>query len=244
MSIQQTINSIRNRMVANKSHVTDPDVKDEKIVSQFGKNTEIREVTNGGDVYYVGQRERGEYKREEYTGDIHDLATARTSSVDFAVLHQGKVAEMSIMQSSHIYNPVHGIGIYEREISLTIDDEEFKTQLKADTDIHDINAVRFQLGEMPEEASLRELDAMSKMAHFIDKFVIVTPEERKKYQEYVEIQERKAKAAQKEEERRARFRAAKQKLVSDQQKKEKREQQAANAVKQRRVMKFVGKPRE
>ncbi len=90
--------------------------------------------------------------------------------------------------------------------------------LKSDTKIDDINSIRYQLGKIAdgtdkeyfaniagkggmfntEEKWIASHQKRAKdMAYFIDRFVIVTPEERKAYRDYVRQMEKKEKEAAK-----------------------------------------------
>ncbi len=53
-------------------------------------------------------------------------------------------------------------------------------KLDKNTDIEDINSIRYQLGKMAKEGN----DQAKQFANFIDKFVIVSPEEKKAYKDY------------------------------------------------------------
>ena len=86
--------------------------------------------------------------------------------------------------------------------------------MDAGTDIYDTNAVRYQIKDNKE------------LANFFDKFVIVTPEERKAYQDYEARQEREnreaRKAARKKAEQdAARAAAAKKKALNEQRRQKK-----------------------
>jgi len=80
------------------------------------------------------------------------------------------------------------------------DDRRIRVDLDARTDIYDTNAIRYQIKDNKE------------MANFFDKFVIVTPEERKAYQKYESQKEQEAALLKKqqEQEKRAAQRKAKQ----------------------------------
>ena len=82
----------------------------------------------------------------------------------------------------------------------SFDDRRIRVDLDARTDIYDTNAIRYQIKDNKE------------MANFFDKFVIVTPEERKAYQKYESQKEQEAALLKKqqEQEKRAAQRKAKQ----------------------------------
>ena len=83
-------------------------------------------------------------------------------------------------------------------------------------DLNDINAVRYELKDNKE------------IAYFLDKFVIVTPEERKNYQEYADAQiakEKQAKEAERVAQRLEKIAARKERIETRRQEREQKKEQ-------------------
>ena len=107
------------------------------------------------------------------------------------------------------------------------------TELDAGTDIYDTNAVRYQIKDNKE------------LANFFDKFVIVTPEERKAYQDYEARQEREAAllAKRQERENRQARKAARKKAEQDAARAAAAKKEALNEQRRQKKLRerFVGK---
>ncbi len=107
-------------------------------------------------------------------------------------MYQDKIVSISIAAN----NTIEGGDGNVPERCIYFDDRRIRVDLDARTDIYDTNAIRYQIKDNKE------------MANFFDKFVIVTPEERK-YESQKE-QEAALLKKQQEQEKRAAQRKAKQ----------------------------------
>lgn len=116
---------------------------------------------------------------------MSDPALVDTTFRHIAVMYQDKIVSVSIAANNTIEEGESKVP--DRCISL--DDSYNRVELDARTDIYDTNAVRYQIKDNKE------------LANFFDKFVIVTPEERKAYQDYEARQEREAALQAKRQER-------------------------------------------
>ena len=132
---------------------------------------------------------------------MSDPALVDTTFRHIAVMYQDKIVSVSIAANNTIEEGESKVP--DRCISL--DDSYNRVELDAGTDIYDTNAVRYQIKDNKE------------LANFFDKFVIVTPEERKAYQDYEARQEREAalQAKRQERENREARKAARKKAEQD-----------------------------
>lgn len=179
MSLKEKINDMRNSVVASMSEVADKNGAD------------TRTIKNGRDRYVV---EKSRVFNEKQMRRPDDFAIVDTVSFK-ARDNSGNTETLSIEK-------IRPEGPYDRI------EEDFKVSLGSSggisllyaTDINDINSIRYQLGKDHGWYN----NKAKQLAHFIDKFVIVTPEERKAYKEYaakLDRQERDALEAKKTKER-------------------------------------------
>ncbi len=133
-----------------------------------------------------------------FFGDPRDVdpALVDTTFRHIAVMYQDKIVSISIAANNTIEEGDRKVP----ERCIYFDDSRTRVDLDARTDTYDTNAIRYQIKDNKE------------MANFFDKFIIVTPEERKAYQKYESQKEQKAALLKKqqEQEERAAQRKAKQ----------------------------------
>ena len=227
MSLKEKINDIRNSVVVKMSEVT-------------GEKGDTRTIKNGTDKYSVQKEVTFEEHRQFYLGDPrqpYNDPTADSHQVSFTVVYNNTsdVEILTIQKRDNISG-----GADERFPECEVGwgkDATLGIKLNDDTDINNINSVRYQLGKV---GGMKEGKA-KQLAYFIDKFVIVTPEERKAYKEYaaeMDKRERDALEAQKTQER-AQQKA--QKAADKQAKKDAKVEAAKDAAAKKVREKFVGK---
>ena len=125
-------------------------------------------------------------RRQIFFGDPRDVdpALVDTTFRHIAVMYQDKIVSISIAAN----NTIEGGDGNVPERCIYFDDRRIRVDLDARTDIYDTNAIRYQIKDNKE------------MANFFDKFVIVTPEERKAYQKYESQKEQEAALLKKQQE--------------------------------------------
>lgn len=148
-----------------------------KTEQKVEKEASVRKIKNRNDDYFVADGATS-LRRQIFFGDprMSDPALVDTTFRHIAVMYQDKIVSVSIAANNTIEEGERKVP--DRCISL--DDSYNRVELDAGTDIYDTNAVRYQIKDNKE------------LANFFDKFVIVTPEERKAYQDYEARQEREA----------------------------------------------------
>ncbi len=169
MSLKDKINAMRNSLVVNMS----------KVVAENGDR---RTIKNGTDKYSVQKEVTFEEHRQFYLGDPRQPCTDPTADshqVSFTVVYNNTsdVEILTIQKRDNISGgdkrfPKCEVG-WGKDAILGI-------KLDDNTDINNINSVRYQLGKV---GGMKEGKA-KQLAYFIDKFVIVTPEEREAYNKY------------------------------------------------------------
>ena len=185
-SIKESINTIRNRIVANNSKISKSEITDNIVINDLkeavyceyvnfmGKipTTKVgdfrcRQVENGEDTYYVAEGYK-EMRREVFFGDPRTItpATVDTLMRSFVVKHGDDVKSFDIQDNTTI--SAGDENVYPKEVSF--DGKTYR--LDSDTDISDINQVRYQLRNNKE------------VSYFLDKFVIVSEKEREVYRKY------------------------------------------------------------
>ena len=87
----------------------------------------------------------------------------------------GQTTQLMQLRDNKILEQGEG-NINSKEL-IFVGDENITVPLKNNTDINDINAVRYQLEGIND-------DQIKKIGKFIDQFIIVTPEQRSAYKEY------------------------------------------------------------
>lgn len=157
-----------------------------KTEQKVEKEASVRKIKNRNDDYFVADGATS-LRRQIFFGDprMSDPALVDTTFRHIAVMYQDKIVSVSIAANNTIEEGESKVS--DRYISL--DDSYNSVELDAGTDIYDTNAVRYQIKDNKE------------LANFFDKFVIVTPEERKAYQDYEARQEREAALQAKRQER-------------------------------------------
>lgn len=178
------IKQIRNKIVAHNSQVTNHDVDKPELVPDFeyfhyksgyggfysvdepnGK-PQTREITNGDDIYYVTTaKTKGrcniEGDKDGYTSDSAEclfISVQHGENKDFLCIVD------EIKNGERFQNVLFGQGDKPSEKDLVSGSQSI--------DINDINSIRYQLRKHDD------------IAHFLDKFVIVAPEEKKAYNMY------------------------------------------------------------
>ena len=189
--IDKHINKIRNSIVANASknngNVTDPVLLKElqEVTYQNWHNFlgeipttpygefKAFEVKNLRDTYYVAEGYL-EMDREILNGDPRNTEPSKAHSKvhKYVVKHDNDIKPFSIVENTVIEQ--NDVEVTKRE--LKFNDHTYKLNPK--TDIDDINSIRYQMRDNPE------------VTHFIDKFLIVTPEQKTSYIKY-ELQQKK-----------------------------------------------------
>lgn len=168
-----------------------------KTEQKVEKEASVRKIKNGKDDYFMADGTT-RLRRQIFFGDPRDVdpAPVDTTFRHIAVMYQDKIVSISIAAN----NTIEGGDGNVPERCIYFDDRRIRVDLDARTDIYDTNAIRYQIKDNKE------------MANFFDKFVIVTPEERKAYQKYESQKEQEAALLKKqqEQEKRAAQRKAKQ----------------------------------
>lgn len=174
-----------------------------------------RVIKNGEDRYTVKVTKKFNDKIERYEGDPHYLEPYDADWVCFVVTDGNGKSEEVIIEKLSNYSGICSCQIRKKGRSSGVN-------LSFDTDVDDINSVRYQLEQKSKYQALA-----AEFAYFIDKFVLVTPEEREEYKKYVneieeqEKQEQKRLKEQKKQEKKARkLREAQEKLEEEKSKKE------------------------
>lgn len=183
MSLKEKINDIRNSVVAGMSEVTDKNGDDTRAIKN-GKDRYVVQTTRG---FEEGVRYG---HRRDYDPTIANVAFVSFKTID----NQSNQAVVTLEKREIVEEGDREINLCEIALGGSA-----RWGVKLD-DNTDINSVRYQLGKVDEWNG----NEAKQLAHFIDKFVIVTPEERKSYKEYavkMDKQERDALKAQKLKER-------------------------------------------
>ena len=188
---RELTNKIRNKIVANIStkgtDITDPVLLKElqEVTYQnwhnfFGEipttpygEFKAFEVKNLRDTYYVAEGYL-EMDREILNGDPRNTEPSKAHSKvhKYVVKHDNDIKPFSIVENTVIEQ--NDVEVTKRE--LKFNDHTYKLNPK--TDIDNINSIRYQMRDNPE------------VTHFIDKFLIVTPEQKISYKKY-ELQQKK-----------------------------------------------------
>lgn len=201
-----------------------------KTEQKVEKEASVRKIKNRNDDYFVADGTTS-LRRQIFFGDprIIDPALVDTTFRHIAVMYQDKIVSVSIAANNTIEEGERKVP--DRCISL--DDSYNRVELDAGTDIYDTNAVRYQIKDNKE------------LANFFDKFVIVTPEERKAYQDYEARQEREAalQAKRQERENREARKAARKKAEQDAARAAAAKKEALNEQRRQKKLRerFVGK---
>ena len=185
-NIKESINTIRNRIVANNSKISKNKVIDDSVIKDLkeavyceyvnfmGKipTTKVgdfrcRQVENGKDTYYVAEGYK-EMTREVFFGDprMRTPTTVDTLMRSFVVKHGDDVMSFDIKDNKTVVAGDEIVSPKEAVLGHKV------YTLGDDTDISDINQVRYQLRNNKEAS------------YFLDKFVIVSDKEREAYRKY------------------------------------------------------------
>ena len=162
MSLEDKINDVRNKVVVSMS----------KVQSQGNDGT--REIMNGKDKYVVSKT--SVYGKRIKYGIIGDFGIIDKVSFE-ASDNSGNSETLSITKQ----RPEEKWDEVPKEFIVSIGYKN-SARLAYDTDIDDINSIRYQLGKK---------ETAKRLAYFIDKFVIVTPKEREDYKEYAKRMNKK-----------------------------------------------------
>lgn len=157
-----------------------------KTEQKVEKEASVRKIKNGKDDYLVADGTTS-LRRQIFFGDPRNIdpALVDTTFRHIAVMYQDKIVSISIAANNTIEEG--DIKVPERCICFD-DSRSTRVDLNARTDIYDTNAIRYQIKDNKE------------MANFFDKFIIVTPEERKAYQKYESQKEQEAALLKKQQE--------------------------------------------
>ena len=225
MNLRDRIDTLRNIAVANMSEV-------EQV-----KDNGSRVIKNGKDRYTV--EKTNDVKEKDYfsAGDPDfDPTIARTDFVCFNVTDSdGNSQAVTVEKRKIISDGYRKIKLCEIGFGKSA---RYGLELSDDTDINDINSIRYQLDKSKD-------DKAKQFAHFIDKFVIVAPKERKAYKEYANKMNKLARDKQREQELRQRVQQKEQeeKAKRERQEAKNRETQEKNRAKtERRIQaRFIGR---
>lgn len=143
-------------------------------------NLETRKVVNGKDTYYCTSM-KGNACIAEGRAGRHCLQFNIDRTEVRHKISDGKNFIQMVLRDNKILEDGEGV-VHPKELLCTgkIDGKSLffrDIYLGNDVDISDINAVRYQLEDDKDED-------LKKLGMFIDKYVIVTPDERKAYMEY------------------------------------------------------------
>lgn len=142
----------------------------------------IREITNGGDKYSVkdllySYHYDGRTSVWQYGVRIEDK---EVSVREFSATKDGKTASFVLKKedgSYHEHGDSNDAGDFYYGTANFSEYSNGRFSVPYDLDISDTNAVRYHFRKHKE------------IAHFFDKYVIVTPDERKAYKEYAKAQD-------------------------------------------------------
>ncbi len=164
-------------------------MKVEKVYK--GNGVKWRDLADGEDKYSVEkittEKLRGFYPYP-YQPDMRDITLAKEYLIRYRVTDDTgaqnvlNVAKREIRVQGAV--EIDKCGVFLNKICAV--------KLADDTDINDINSVRYQLGNSGNA---------KKIGRFIDRFVIVTPEEKKAYKAYVRQMKKKALEARRDKRR-------------------------------------------
>lgn len=143
-------------------------------------NLETRKIVNGKDTYYCTSMKGNACIAEGHAGR-HCLQFNIDRTEIRHKISDGKNFVQITLRDNKILEEGEGV-VHPKELlcSGKIDGKSLflpDCYLGNDVDISDINAVRYQLEDDKDED-------LKKLGMFIDKYVIVTPDERKAYEEY------------------------------------------------------------
>ncbi len=215
MSLKDKINDIRNKVVVSMS----------KVQSQGNDGT--REIMNGKDKYVVSKTsvydEETRFGQDDY--GIIDKVSFEASD------NSGNSETLSITKQ----RPKGECDDVKKKVIVRIGYKN-SAELPYDTDIDDINSIRYQLGKK---------ETAKQLAYFIDKFVIVTPKEREDYKEYAKRMDEKEALNRRNEKQERREQEKAGRLAKQQEKQQKKQHARDEALKAKRqakiVEKFMGK---
>ena len=132
------------------------------------KDAEVRKVTNGRDTYYTADSISSvEWKRFFSDPRVIEPTTVHSTMRRFSVFHNNTSASITIAHNQVKIEGDVEVPPYE----ITFDNSTISDPVEK-FDINNINSIRYAL-RGNEQASF-----------FLDKYFIVTPEERKSYAEY------------------------------------------------------------
>ncbi len=189
--IDKHINKIRNSIVAkaskNNGNVTDPVLLKELQEATYGNwknflgeipttpygDFKVVEIKNLRDTYYVAEG-YVEMDRLVFNGDprLTEPSKAHSKIHNYVVKHEDKTKSFSIVENK--VTEQNKVEVNKKELKFG-----FMTyKLNPKTDIDDINSIRYQMRDNPQ------------VSHFMDKFLIVTPEQKTSYIKY-ELEQKK-----------------------------------------------------
>ncbi len=222
MNIKERINDIRNLAVVSMS----------KVVDEPGND--VRTIANGKDRYTVEKKSDQKICSIGH-GDprMYDPTIANETSISFKVTDNAEHIKTLRIVKREVVEQGDG-DIIKCGVSFGSADWYGLVALDDNTDINDINAIRYQLGKSDKEGS-------KEMAHFLDKFVIVTPEERKAYKKYEDEMNRKELEAQRAKKHEKRLALRAEKEQARQAKQEAKAKAAQKALQQKVEERFIGR---
>lgn len=146
-----------------------------KLSDQWSINElKTQKISNGKDVYFCTVMKGNACVAENRAGSAHPLYYNIDRTETRYMVSDGQKTQVMLLRDNKILK--RGEGSVNLKELVFFGDETVSIPLQNDTDINDINAVRYQL----EGANLDK----NNINKFIDKFVIVTPEQRSTYKEY------------------------------------------------------------
>ena len=147
-----------------------------------------RTIINGTDKYTIKKTTSFEKNRTFlHSTFIHNLhfnprlkpTKADVDSLSFTTTDdQGNASTLTIAKLKNVENDHGYVPLCEIAIS-----GHLPIELNENTDINDINSIRYQLSKINR---YYDKDNAKRCAHFIDKFIIVTPKEKLAYAKYAD----------------------------------------------------------